>query len=181
MKTAKLKIAYFVAILFISISCNPRGGEQSAKINTPEEIKEQKEKTPDIADSSFKDGMTGKVFHNYLQLKMSLVNSDNSGAKTASGNMAEAFTSERAELKSLAEQIANSDELETQRKLFSDFTNQIEALFKSNLAEGKIYKQYCPMAFDNKGAFWFSDVAEIRNPYFGEKMLNCGSVEETIE
>jgi Cu(I)/Ag(I) efflux system membrane fusion protein len=31
---------------------------------------------------------------------------------------------------------------------------------------------------DNKGAYWLSEIEEIRNPYFGEKMLSCG---ETIE
>lgn len=35
------------------------------------------------------------------------------------------------------------------------------------------------MAFDNKGAFWLSEIEEIRNPYFGEAMLNCGEVHET--
>jgi len=43
-----------------------------------------------------------------------------------------------------------------------------------------VYKQYCPMAFDGKGAFWLSSSEEIRNPYYGDKMLKCGRVEETI-
>ena len=44
----------------------------------------------------------------------------------------------------------------------------------------RFYKQYCPMAFDNQGAFWLSNVEEIRNPYFGDEMLTCGSVEEEV-
>jgi Cu(I)/Ag(I) efflux system membrane fusion protein len=35
------------------------------------------------------------------------------------------------------------------------------------------------MAFDNKGAFWLSEIEEIRNPYFGKEMLSCGEVIET--
>ena len=34
---------------------------------------------------------------------------------------------------------------------------------------------YCPMAFDNRGASWLQDSVEIANPYFGSKMLRCGS------
>jgi Cu(I)/Ag(I) efflux system membrane fusion protein len=36
------------------------------------------------------------------------------------------------------------------------------------------------MAFNDKGAYWLSDKEAIRNPYFGDKMLTCGSVEETL-
>jgi membrane fusion protein, copper/silver efflux system len=40
----------------------------------------------------------------------------------------------------------------------------------------KVYRQFCPMAFDDKGAFWLSESDEILNPYFGDMMLNCGEV-----
>ena len=43
-----------------------------------------------------------------------------------------------------------------------------------------LYRQYCPMAFDNKGAHWLSETEAIRNPYFGEKMLSCGQTKETL-
>ncbi|NNC61403.1 MAG: DUF3347 domain-containing protein, partial [Eudoraea sp.] len=35
---------------------------------------------------------------------------------------------------------------------------------------------HCPMANSNKGADWLSSSKEIRNPYYGEAMLTCGSV-----
>ena len=40
------------------------------------------------------------------------------------------------------------------------------------------YLQYCPMAFDDKGAYWISSEKEIRNPYFGDMMLKCGEVKK---
>ena len=43
-----------------------------------------------------------------------------------------------------------------------------------------VYLQHCPMADDNNGASWLSKEKEIRNPYFGARMLKCGSVEEVI-
>jgi hypothetical protein len=37
------------------------------------------------------------------------------------------------------------------------------------------------MAFDGEGGYWLSDSKEIRNPYYGEKMLVCGNVEKTFK
>jgi len=45
----------------------------------------------------------------------------------------------------------------------------------------KIYYQYCPMAFNDKGAYWMSNEPEIRNPYFGDQMLECGKVEDSLD
>jgi hypothetical protein len=36
------------------------------------------------------------------------------------------------------------------------------------------------MAFNDQGAYWISDREEIRNPYFGDKMLTCGVVKEEL-
>ncbi len=43
-----------------------------------------------------------------------------------------------------------------------------------------LYKQYCPMALNDKGAFWLSAQPAIRNPYFGDQMLACGEVQEVL-
>jgi hypothetical protein len=45
----------------------------------------------------------------------------------------------------------------------------------------KVYYQYCPMAFDNAGAYWLSRTSHINNPYFGEKMLTCGEVTDSLD
>lgn len=53
-------------------------------------------------------------------------------------------------------------------------------LKKAELKNAGIYQQFCPMAFNNKGAYWLSNTEEIKNPYFGSKMLECGEVTETL-
>lgn len=52
----------------------------------------------------------------------------------------------------------------------------------------KIYHQHCPMAFDNEGAYWISNSAEIYNPYMGKKhpkyrnsMLECGDIPDSLD
>lgn len=44
-----------------------------------------------------------------------------------------------------------------------------------------VYRQFCPMAFNNKGGYWLSDKEEIRNPYYGKKMPDCGEVKEALK
>jgi len=46
--------------------------------------------------------------------------------------------------------------------------------------ERTIYVQHCPMANNNQGALWLSVDKEIRNPYFGEAMPDCGSITDSI-
>jgi Cu(I)/Ag(I) efflux system membrane fusion protein len=36
------------------------------------------------------------------------------------------------------------------------------------------------MAFEGKGAYWLSENKDIRNPYFGKKMIDCGDTRETL-
>lgn len=78
--------------------------------------------------------------------------------------------------------IAANEDLENQRAHFVILNENMVSL-ASNLdaTEGTLYVQQCPMANNNKGGVWLSTVQEIRNPYFGDAMLTCGSVIETLD
>lgn len=45
----------------------------------------------------------------------------------------------------------------------------------------QIYQQYCPLVFNDNGAHWLSSEKEIKNPYMGKKMVECGEVVDIIE
>ncbi|MEQ8683297.1 MAG: efflux RND transporter periplasmic adaptor subunit [Cyclobacteriaceae bacterium] len=71
--------------------------------------------------------------------------------------------------------ISASQDIEVQRLAYADFNDALYSAIKMFGTSGEtIYYQYCPMARDNKGAFWLSAVEEINNPYFGDAMLTCG-------
>ncbi len=71
---------------------------------------------------------------------------------------------------------------EEQRIPFSPLSNSMFAIIKiAGLKNAGVYQQYCPMAFNEKGAYWLSDESEIKNPYFGKKMLECGEVKDSIQ
>lgn len=170
-----------LTIIMFLASCGDASKKQDNKMSEPEEIEAKKENTPEIAYVVFTDGMTGKVFQNYQQIRVALVNSNPDEVNIAAGNLAESFAGEREEMKSMAIAMANTKDIEKQRELFSQFTEKVEPLFKESISEGAIYKQFCPMAFEGKGGYWISNSEEIRNPYYGEKMLKCGKVTETIK
>jgi hypothetical protein len=77
--------------------------------------------------------------------------------------------------------IAKMGDIEEQRKAFVTVTESVEAMVKDQLESGTVYKQFCPMAFGNKGAYWLSNSKDIMNPYFGDKMLKCGRIAEEIK
>lgn len=77
--------------------------------------------------------------------------------------------------------IADRQDLAAQRVAFATFNDAFyEAVETFGLSGGTVYYQYCPMANGDQGAFWLSEIEEIRNPYFGDEMLSCGETRETF-
>lgn len=85
-------------------------------------------------------------------------------------------------LQAYSQQITELEDVEKQRAQF-DFLSQalIKTLKVFGTPQDTFYVQHCPMAFDYTGADWISDQEEIRNPYFGDLMMSCGWVEDTIK
>ncbi|PWL38399.1 efflux RND transporter periplasmic adaptor subunit [Flagellimonas aquimarina] len=82
----------------------------------------------------------------------------------------------------MLEAIAKKEDLENQRIHFVILNENIVAI-ASNLdsLDNTLYVQKCPMANNNRGAVWLSTENEIRNPYFGDAMLTCGSVVKILK
>jgi len=81
-----------------------------------------------------------------------------------------------------AQALVAQKDIEGKRKVFVNIADDIWTLTRAVRYNGKkLYWELCPMAFDNKGAYWISYEREIRNPYFGSKMMTCGSVEDSID
>ncbi|MFD2037671.1 efflux RND transporter periplasmic adaptor subunit [Belliella marina] len=80
------------------------------------------------------------------------------------------------------DKISQLNDVEEQRVHFETLSdNLIEAVEYFGVAGNTLYRQYCPMAFRDQGAYWLSEEKEIRNPYFGDMMLTCGEVKETYQ
>ncbi|RZS99801.1 efflux RND transporter periplasmic adaptor subunit [Aquimarina brevivitae] len=135
------------------------------------------------------------VLTSYLKLKNALIKSDVPkatlfGKETASllkelKNQTTLSKSENQAIQDILNSLANltsTEDIKNQRnsfRLVSDILIQIAS--NGDDIQKELYVQYCPMANNNKGAYWLSDSKEILNPYFGEMMLNCGDVTRSLQ
>jgi membrane fusion protein, copper/silver efflux system len=76
--------------------------------------------------------------------------------------------------------LAAASSLENARTEFRYLSDLLVVASKQFGVEGVVYRQYCPMAFDDEGGYWLSDSEEIENPYLPETMLGCGEIIELI-
>ncbi len=76
--------------------------------------------------------------------------------------------------------IRNIDEARSMFELFSDQTILLEKRY-GHIMDKKIYLTFCPMAFNDKGAYWLQTRDVVNNPYFGSKMLKCGTIKDTYK
>ena len=138
------------------------------------------------------------VFLGYLQMKDALTRDDLAAARRESEKMKTAlskidmsvFTGESHKiwmqhsntLENVLQHMPHQDNIRDFRDTFRQLSDVLIALAQSfNPMDEPIYVTFCPMADDNKGAYWLSDTQEIKNPYFGAGMLTCGEVTSTIQ
>lgn len=120
------------------------------------------------------------VLTGYFDVKDALVSDDPAKAKEAAAALVTSTGDYADALNESLNTIASTDDIEAQRVAFETLSMNLYDAAKEGGAGMTIYKQYCPMAFDDKGAFWLSSEKQILNPYFGASMLRCGSVKEEI-
>lgn len=148
------------------------------------------------SEAGFKEQLSA-VFNSYASLKDAFVASDAAkvkqeatvtlGAlekvdmKLVSGAAHHDWMTYSEGMQKSLKEISESSDLNAQRTAFSNLSNELYKTIKAfGLSGETAYYEYCPMAFDNKGAYWLAKEDKVRNPYFGEEMLNCGTVEEEL-
>lgn len=132
------------------------------------------------AEAEFENQKVKQAFDEYLAVKDALVRTDAAASRKSAGNLQNTLNESHPEIAEIAGRLVETEDVNEQRKIFSELTAAMDPVLKKAISSGKIYKQFCPMAFEGKGDYWYSTSEEIRNPYFGDKMLKCGRVEETI-
>ena len=148
-------------------------------------------------DASFQNQLAS-VFTSYIELKDAFVLSDPNKVKEEAKSTDEMLAKVDMKLLSGAahndwmnylssiqgslKEIQSSSDIEAQRKSFSSLSDYLYKSVKAFGLGGKeAFYDFCPMAFNNEGAYWLSDQEQIKNPYFGDKMLTCGSVKEKLK
>ncbi len=99
-----------------------------------------------------------------------------------SGTDHEVWMKHVSQLKTILTDASTKDDIQALREDFHLLSQNLTQVIKKFGVSGTktVYILKCPMAFDNAGANWLQDNQEVSNPYFGEMMLKCGSVEDMI-
>ena len=144
--------------------------------------------------STAQEAQLSPLLTNYYSIKDALVSSNATGAATAATAFVQA--AKTADMKSMsapahtafmalqekliadAGNISASKDINKQRESFKTLSENIYQLAKSaKLSAQPVYQDYCPM----KKAYWLSGSTAIKNPYYGNQMLTCGKVSDTIK
>jgi hypothetical protein len=140
-----------------------------------------------------------EIITGYLQLKNAFTKDNTNDAATAGVALEAAFKNfDKTNLtvqqkktfediqddaKEHAEHIGkNGGNIKHQREHFEMLSKDMADLVKAFGTGGQtLYKDFCPMYNDNKGAYWISETKDIKNPYLGKAMPTCGVVKEEIK
>lgn len=175
----------FAAVLVLTACGNAEQTEANHESHTNSNATAEQAPAPATSGAvALKNNDLNAVYQHYVHLTTALTNGDVAEAKVAS-NAIEAGAKEvpgGAAIVASAAKITAASDIEAQRTAYAQLSkDMIEQVKQNGLSSGELYVEFCPMAFNDKGASWLSASKEIRNPYFGEKMLNCGEVTETIK
>ncbi len=180
------KIKFLIYILaFITINVNAQSKAKNKTSETPvfdntnEEVKMQvnnllmdyyKIKDALVADNNVEALAAAKEF------KKAIEKVDMNKMTTAEHSY---YMSLQPKLVSDAEKLNNASDIKNSRAHFqtlSDNMFSIVKAFKANNGNAA-YFDYCPMA----KAGWISNSTGIKNPYYGKKMMECGSIKDSIK
>lgn len=133
------------------------------------------------------------LFLAYLKLKDDLVETDFEASQTAVHKLNEKAAGINTALfegaagkvlqkhvEAILENVRKMSEekdIEAVRDKFKPLSNHVLQLAERFPAETTLYKQFCPMADEDRGAYWLSAEKRVANPYYGDKMLRCGTSE----
>ena len=139
-----------------------------------------------------------QVFESYIGLKNALASDDAEKAQAEASKVGngvenmnmELLTDPKAhqvwrelapKIQNASQVVASSSGIEEQRNTFMNLSVHLTHAIEIFGIDQKVYNQFCPMADDNRGAYWLSADEKVQNPYFGSAMHSCGNVAEIIE
>ena len=194
-----MKVLFSILVLAASIVYSACGNNNnnSKETNVNNDTASQAANTVNSNEAK-STGTVSDVVTGYLNLKNALTNDNGKEAASAANEIAttlakvdeSAFSSEQKkvynevkdDIKEHAEHIGSNDSnIEHQREHFDLLSQDMIELVKATGSTQNLFKDFCPMYNDKKGASWLSETKEIKNPYYGKKMQECGEVKEEIK
>lgn len=186
LKTNKMKNLKISVVVILLLAVSFTNAQKKEKMN-------HGDMKMDHSKMKMQDAKAEAILTAYFNLKDALVADDESKAKELGASLEKSLENldvskytdaQKLELKDIiidakehAEHISKSP-IAHQREHFKVLSKDIIDMVAITGASNKLYEQYCPMY--EKGSAWLSMNKEVRNPYYGSKMLKCGKVQREI-
>jgi hypothetical protein len=195
----KAGITTIMLMAFVSLttmSCQGGNKENLADATHSEMDASEMNASNATNDSKAHNSVTEQILADYMTLKNALVATDEKAAANAGKKLKNSlndfklgsYTSEeQKKLKEIMESAVehaehiNRSDIAHQREHFQMLTADITDMVEITGTNNTLYQQFCPMYANDKGGAWLSMEKEIRNPYFGSKMMKCGEVQKEIK
>ena len=177
----------FLFTCFLSVSCATQEQTADIKANT-------------VTDTAApeKPGPFSGTLKFYYQLKNAFVATDGTAADLSASQLRTSIDSLDAKKLMLDTSLNNTisgykktmvnavdalikeRDMQQKRRQFQVITDALYSLMQAAPYKGAtVYQLHCPMAFST-GANWLNDLPVVNNPYYGNKMLTCGSVVDSL-
>ena len=127
--------------------------------------------------------LTPQLLEPYFEMHSALASDEFERAKEQAKAMMK-ITGHNGKLPELLHEMLAAETIDAFRKpLFEKLSNALIAAAKANptSTNGELYIMHCPMVYGDHGADWLQADKSLLNPYFGEMMLKCGEIKETLE
>jgi len=122
----------------------------------------------------------------YFPVAKSLADDDDSASMKASSEFLSTLKGLKLpnspELMKGAEMMAAAGDIKSRRAALKAVSDALIELVRNHGVDqvGDLFIVHCPMAFDNLGGDWLSAQPTVLNPYYGDAMLTCGSLRDTL-
>lgn len=174
--------------IFFGLSKMPHHSESNHNHSETSHNNSSHQKTSSTQLSSKTRGEVDRSFGLYFEIQEALSSDNLKNAKKAAGNLKSSLTKwSNTELNQITKALENTasnietaTNIKTARDAFEKLSATIDQLVTKVGPPEKIEvgKYYCPMANQNKGAYWFQKSEGTQNPYYGSAMLKCGTKQE---
>ena len=191
----KTVLAFFLLASIGVTACN--SGSNTSAADKKESTDSNNSQTSATSINSQGNSEINNLVSAYLQLKNALANDNSKDAASAADVISQTLktadvnrlsTEEKKmyqevadDMKEHAEHIAaNPDKIAHQREHFETMSKDLYDLVKVAKQDRTLFKDFCPMYNNEKGGMWISETKDIKNPYMGKKMTECGEMQEEI-
>lgn len=139
------------------------------------------------------------VYDSYFEVQMALANDDLEASKEAAKKLEQAnqgvemglfkddahtaWMKLTTTVAKEAGRLAAAESFEAARDAFFFLSDAMIELHKQfgHTDARSYYLTFCPMARDGKGAYWLQTVDTVWNSFYGDQMLRCGEIKDTLE